>query len=287
MPRLLTELRRAARWPRRLILCFHAVDETWPDPSFSVPPPQFEHYLDTLAEAGFRGTTLSEIGRHNGRGRLVAITFDDAFTSVHRVAAPLLERLGWPGTVFVPTAPLVDRSPLYWVGSDIQARHSIATAQLEWAQLRELAVQGWEIGSHSRTHRLLSRLDEDELRYELAGSRDEIVAAVGECDSISYPWGEVDARVAAAARRVGYTTGSGLAGQFTWGDPMRVPRVAVAGSDGHRRFTLKSSRLHWGLRATPVWRVLDVARGVAGPRDVDPVAPTRKLAKTLGFGGRT
>ncbi len=277
----------SVRWPRRLLLCFHAVDETWPDPSLSVPPPVFEHFLDTLLRAGYRGTTFGEIARDRGCDRLAAITFDDAYTSVGRVAAPLLDEIGWPGTVFVPTAPLVDSSPLYWVGSDIQALHPVATAQLGWEQLVGLAGRGWEVGSHSRTHRLLSRLDDGELMHELAGSRAEITAAVGACTSVSYPWGEVDARVAAAARSAGYTAGSGLAGRFSWGDDMRVPRVAVAGDDGPRRFALKASRPFWAFRASPLWHAVESARGLRGPRDADPVSPPRKIAQKLGFRART
>jgi poly-beta-1,6-N-acetyl-D-glucosamine N-deacetylase len=284
---VLTGVAETLRWPRRLVLCFHAVDETWPDPSLSVPPARFERFLERLSYAGFRGTTLGEIVRNRGRERLVAITFDDAYTSVYTVAAPLLDLLGWPATVFVPTAPLVDGTPLYWVASDIRALHPVATAQLSWTLLGELERRGWEIGSHSRTHRLMSRLDDVELTHELAGSRDEIAAAVGRCDSISYPWGEVDDRVAAAARRVGYSAGSGLAGRFTWSDELRVPRVAIAGVDGPRRFAIKSSRAFWALRATPLWQPLDAARGLNSERDLAPLSPPRKLARKLRFRART
>jgi peptidoglycan/xylan/chitin deacetylase (PgdA/CDA1 family) len=282
-----TRVSNSLSWPRRLLLCFHAVDATWPDASLYVPPERFARFLERLSHAGFHGATLGEIARDRGRDRLVAITFDDAYTSVHGIAAPLLDRLGWPATVFVPTAPLVDGTPLYWVGSDIQARHPVATAQLGWAELADLARRGWEIGSHSRTHRLLSRLDDAELTLELAGSREEITAAVGRCDSVSYPWGEVDERVAVAARRIGYSAGSGLAGQFTWSDELRLPRVAIAGDDGPYRFGLKSSRAFWALRATPLWHALDAARGLRGARDADPVTPPRKLARRLGFRART
>jgi len=287
VPGLLSQGISSLRWPRRLLLCFHAVDETWPNPSLSVPPPRFERFLDALLQAGYRGATFGDVTHNGGRDRLVAITFDDAYTSVQRVAAPLLDELGWPGTVFVPTAPLVDGTPLYWVGSDIQALHPVATAQLGWDQLSELAGRGWEVGSHSRTHRLLSRLDDGELAHELAGSREEIAAAVGECNSVSYPWGEVDARVVAAAQRTGYTAGSGLAGRFVWGDDLRVPRVAVAGNDGPGRFALKSSRVFWTLRRTPLWDAAESARGLRGARDTDGATPARKIARKLGFRGRT
>src|SRR4051794_7024490 len=35
--------------------------------------------------------------------RTLAVTFDDGFRSVHRLAAPIMRELGVPGTLFVPT----------------------------------------------------------------------------------------------------------------------------------------------------------------------------------------
>src|SRR4051794_8537444 len=138
------------RWPTRLLLCFHAVDDTWPDPSLSVPPARFGSFLEQLQSAGYRGTTFSDAVASPRRERVVAITFDDAYTSVKRVAAPMLNSLGWPGTVFVPTQPMLDHTWMEWLGSDIYAAHPVATAQLAADDLRDLAAQGWEVGSHGR-----------------------------------------------------------------------------------------------------------------------------------------
>jgi peptidoglycan/xylan/chitin deacetylase (PgdA/CDA1 family) len=131
---------------------------------------------------------------------------------------------------------------------------------MTWRQLEQLSETGWEIGSHSRTHRRLSQLDTDELEDELAGSREEIAGRLGACTSISYPWGEVHPRVVAAAQRAGYTAASGLDGRFRRGDPMAVPRFAVSGADGPLRFRLKTSGWFWALRSTPGWIWLDTLR---------------------------
>jgi len=130
-----------------------------------------------------------------------------------------------------------------------------------------LAEEGWEIGSHSRTHALLSTVGDAELEEEIEGSRAEIVENLGSCASIGYPWGEVDGRIVGAARRAGYKAGSGLAGRFVHDDPLRVPRLAVSGVDGSFRFALKTSGLLWTLRSTRLWDVLDRARGLHGRRD--------------------
>ena len=111
-------------------------------------------------------------------------------------------------------------------------------------------------------------------------SRDILRSIVGTCDSISYPWGEVDARVVEASRRAGYAAGSGLSGRFTWNDPMRAPRVAVSAVDDSFRFALKVSGAHWHLRATGVWPAVEALRGMSGKRDEAP-APWRQRAVAL------
>ena len=151
-----------------------------------------------------------------------------------------------------------------WLGEGYAERKR----QLTWAELSALAAEGWEIGSHGRTHRLLSSLDDAELEDELAGSRAEIVDHLGSCTSIAYPWGEVTDRVVEAARRAGYATGSGLWGRVVDDDPLRVPRQAISGVDGRRRMALKTSGLFWALRSSGLWDALDRARGLDGRRDV-------------------
>lgn len=268
-------------WPRRLLLCYHAVDPEWPDPSLSVDPRRFESQLAHLKRAGYRGVTASSIVFEQHDDPVVAITFDDAYTSVFEYAFPILNECGWPGTVFVPTEPVAESGYLYFIPESVRLEHPISAAPLDWGRLGQLAERGWEIGSHSETHRLLSRLDDEELLEELDGSRRAIARQLGTCTSVSYPWGEVNDRVVSAARRVGYRFGSGLAGRFTWSDPLRTPRVLVAGVDGDKRMAVKASRVIWAVRRTPIWSMLDGARGLRGLRD-EPVASPFRSVSSLG-----
>jgi peptidoglycan/xylan/chitin deacetylase (PgdA/CDA1 family) len=265
--------------PSKLLLCFHAVDDGWPDPGLCVPVARFESAIAHFERAGYRGETFSTVVAAPPDERLVAVTFDDAFVSVATAAAPILEARGWPATVFVPTATL-DGGGLHWIDPEVGRRHPAATRHLGPEHLRALVEQGWEVGSHSHTHPLLSRLSDADLREELAVSRDILSSIVGTCDSISYPWGEVDARVVEASRRAGYAAGSGLSGRFTWNDPMRAPRVAVSAVDDSFRFALKVSGTHWNLRATGVWPAVEAFRGMSGKRDEAP-APWRQRAVAL------
>src|SRR5689334_18453942 len=88
---------------RQQVLCYHALSESWPA-TLSVTPARFEEQIFHLARRGYRGVTFSEAVRAGFDEPVVAVTFDDAYTSVLEIGLPLLERLEWPATVFVPTA---------------------------------------------------------------------------------------------------------------------------------------------------------------------------------------
>src|SRR5207253_3024783 len=67
--------------------------------------------------------TFTEAVLSPAAGRMLVVTFDDAYRSTFEHAAPVLARLGLPGTLFVPTA-WVDRQGLltwptldYWLGT--------------------------------------------------------------------------------------------------------------------------------------------------------------------------
>lgn len=241
---------------RAAALAYHAVTDRWPHP-LAIPPDRFRAQLRRLADRGLRGVTLSEAAR--GGAGTVAITFDDGFASVMTAAKPVLDELGWRASVFVVTDHVGSGEPMLWLGGSTP-EYAEERLPLTWAEVGSLAAAGWEVGSHTKTHRPLSGLPDDELDDELRGSRRAVEEHVGSCSSISYPYGELDARVVEATRQAGYRAGSGLAGRFRFGDPLLIPRVAVGGRDDGLRFAVKTSRLFGVLRATPAWGWLDGAR---------------------------
>ena len=85
---------------------------------------------------------------------------------------------------------------------------------LKRSQVGQLARAGFEIGFHTRDHRPLPELADDELARALRDGRAALEAAAGRrLTSIAYPHGRADARVADAARAAGYTDGFGGPGR--------------------------------------------------------------------------
>ncbi len=128
---------------------------------------------------------------------------------------------------------------LKWVSPEVRIR-ILATGQAEDAtgefrlmtprQVLELRQAGHEIGSHTLSHPLLDRLDDQQLRRELVESRNLLEQwCAGPVTGICYPNGNFDERVMAEARSAGYahgcTTASGLNRKSV--DPLKLSRVGI------------------------------------------------------------
>jgi peptidoglycan/xylan/chitin deacetylase (PgdA/CDA1 family) len=226
---------------RPLVLCYHAVSETW-NHTLSVSPATLEAQLDLLKRRGYRPVGAAEAAA--GSGRLLHVTFDDAFTSI-RNALPALERAGVRATVFACTGYADDGRPLGV--PELQGELDARPEELEtmrWDELRELVARGIEVSSHTVSHPHLPTLADAELADELRSSRERLEDELGRpCTVLAYPYGDCDERVRAAAKAAGYETAFGLPGDSSGSDPFDVFRVGVWHGDSPRRLALKAGSL--------------------------------------------
>jgi peptidoglycan/xylan/chitin deacetylase (PgdA/CDA1 family) len=245
-----------------LVLCYHAVSPRWPA-DLSVTPEAFERQLQLLVGRGYRGATFHDAVTSPADGPALAVTFDDAYLSVLELAKPIMDGLGLVGTVFVPTDYPEREGPMAWPGIDqwMGGEHEAELRPMNWAQMRGLAESGWEIGSHTCSHPHLTELDEDTLDREMILSRKACEQHMGRpCMTIAYPYGDYDARVAAAAGRAGYQAACTLPARFHEAQPLEWPRVGVYHGDDDRRFRMKVSPLMRRLRASRAWSAVDGTR---------------------------
>ncbi len=235
-----------------LILGYHAVSEDWTS-DISVTPAALEKQLTYLLRRGYRGARFSEAVINPYAGRTVVVTFDDAYRSVLELALPILDRLGLPGTVFVPTRFAGGGLLASWSGVDVYLdgpdAHELAV--MSWEELGRLSSLGWEIGSHTRSHPRLTQLEDRELLDELVGSREDCEQGLGvPCRSVAFPYGDTDARVVAMTGTAGYATAAGLPRFRDLHPPATLdwPRIGIFHGDSQRRFQMKVSPIGRRLR---------------------------------------
>lgn len=221
-----------------LVLCYHAVSDSWPD-RLSVGPRTLERQLRSLLRRGYRPAGADSVV--GGSGKLLHVTFDDAYRSVAN-ALPVLERLRLPATVFACSG-FADGGRVLDVPELAMeaAAYPDELATMTWDALVSLVDRGVEVGSHTVTHAHLTRLSDAELVRELGESRERMEARLGRrCRYLAYPYGEEDARVRAAARAAGYAAAFGLPGNEHPVDRFSLPRVGVWRGDNVARFTVKT-----------------------------------------------
>ncbi|MFF5208977.1 polysaccharide deacetylase family protein [Streptosporangium sp. NPDC000396] len=220
------------------ILMYHSVndspnDETRP---LAVSPGRFAEQLGMLRERGFTPMTLSDLVAAMHRAEKmpanpVAITFDDGYADFHSEALPLLQRFGYPATVFVTSGWVQDSGPA-------QAGRRLAP-MLTWSQIREAVSCGVEIGGHSHSHPQLDQLPDRDLRNELRTNKalleDQISRPVA---TMAYPYGYSSARVRQEVRKAGYWTACAVANDaFREGDEMlALPRLTVTEQTSMTKF---------------------------------------------------
>jgi len=225
----------------RRILAYHKVAIC--DSPLCVPPSRFLRQLQVLNRMKATLVNLEEFDMLQPgprRDRVVALTFDDGTIDGYTTVVPALVEREASATFFVPSAT---------VGSD---------GKMNWEHLREILSLGFEVGSHSRTHRNLPGLSDSELEAEIRGSKEELEDSLGvPIRSFAYPRGLFDRRCLEVVEKAGYLRavvtprGPGhVSGRYT------MERVGIYSHTGLGAFTLKVTgvygelkRLGWTLRS--------------------------------------
>jgi len=167
---------------------YHAVEEN--RSVLSMAPAVFAWQMRWLHDNGLRVIPLSELVQrlHDGNPlppRALAITFDDGFASVYTHAFPILQRYGFPATVFLVSGYIGDRND--WPG---QPPSVPRRPLLTWEQIGLMGRQGIEFGAHGLSHARLDRLPRDQVERELLASRARIQEHVGHpVNLFAYPYG--------------------------------------------------------------------------------------------------
>lgn len=238
-------------------------------PTTSITLPQFDAQLDYLTEQDFKVWPLDRILQHLQSDiplpdKVVAITIDDAYSSVYREAFPRLAEHGWPFTLFVSTDAVDNQLPGY----------------MNWEQLREMQQNGASFGNHSASHDHLwkrrqgegreawqTRIETD-IRHAQSRLEAELGADVNPRPHLfAYPYGEFNSALANMIRGLDYIglgQESGAVGESS--DWRALPRYPMAGTFAALdSFSRKAASLPLTVSSVQPW---DPVIGKANPPEL-------------------
>jgi len=160
--------------------------------------------LPMLAPSASAAEDVTPLGSSGGGRGKVCITFDDVARSVYDYAYPVMSAAGITATVFVTTD---------WIGGETPLSHAPC---MDVTELHVLQSNGWEIGSHSVSHRVFTGLTPEQITYEYAESKSILTDLGFEVDTFAYPYGSFTPDMVSEGREyysrlrtigVGMTTG--------------------------------------------------------------------------------
>ena len=214
------------------ILLYHHIGYSFDEESiYYVAPELFDQQLNLLYQWGYQTISIELLARAITQGaelppKPVILTFDDGSESIYATALPIMQRYGFTGTAYIV---------YHYVG---------ITHYMNADEIRALHAAGWEIGSHSLTHRDLTTRPDRQMD-EIVGSRRQLESLLGiPVLSFAYPFGAYDQSSLGYVHFAGYLAAVGLGNESLQGHKnlFYLYRQAVNGTDDLQRF---ASQLPW------------------------------------------
>ena len=219
------------------ILFYHRISDDH-DP-LAVSIRRFREQMELLATGGYEVVDLAAAVELLERGlsprRVVALNFDDGYLDVAENALPVLERLDFRATVFLPTGVIDGTASFPW--------YEHQPPMLGWEDVVELDRAGTlRFEPHTVTHPNLLLLDDAAALREIAQSRRDLESRLGRsAEFFCYPaglFGERERRfVSGAGFRAAVSCEPGV--NLPGGDLLTLRRRQIDRADARLDFRAK------------------------------------------------
>jgi len=221
------------------VLVYHRFSPTGSTGATTVSTPVFAAQMERIAELHIPVVPLRALLAGTGLPpHAIAITADDGHRSVFTEMFPILQRHGFPVTLFLNPPGLGHGSYLRW--------EEIATMRASGlidCEPHTLSHPNFNDERARRTPEAYAAF----VRHELEGGRAELRQRVGGAqDMLAWPFGIHDPALDAAAAEAGYVAAFALGGRVAVADgpPFGIPRYQVYEAD-------QGARLDAVLRGVP------------------------------------
>lgn len=210
------------------ILAYHKVKNSFEIGITRITVSAFERQVKYLFEHNYYSITLSDFKNKKFKSSKyspVIITFDDADESIYFHALPILEKYGFRATVFVVSDYVGKYNTWDYNLFGNRSKH------LNWQQIKTLCQKGWEIGSHTASHKDLTRLSDEQVITELTTSKIRIEESINKpVDFLSYPFNRFNEQIILLTKQAGYEGGCSLFTQNYYTNKFAdyvIPRLGV------------------------------------------------------------
>lgn len=211
-----------------ITLLYHSVGRIDPtdDPyRVNILPEDFEKHLKIIS-------------KYKGK---IDITFDDGYGNNFENAFSLLKKYNLSALFFLVTDFIEGK-----FGSENLGGKNFKERPLTWNEVKIMDKAGMRFGSHSKTHRLLTSISEEEIKNELLDSKEQIEEVLGHgIDSFAYPFGgrssfndRIKALLKEARYNHAYTNIMG-SNASNPGDNFALRRIRIYREDGPFRLRMK------------------------------------------------
>jgi len=208
---------------------------------YTVTARTFSMQMTILKLLGFMTINFNDLvdykyGRKNLPSKPIIITFDDGYVGAIENSVPILRALGFRAVFYIPT-DFVGRMSNW----DL-LKLGVGFPIVDWATIKKLDEDGFQIGCHSMTHPFLNELSSEDCINELKYSRATLEEHLGHSvDHLAYPFGSVDEKVRAIAAELGYRTACSIDSGFvnSEADILELPRINIKGQDSLLDFLAK------------------------------------------------
>lgn len=190
---------------------------------------QFEEQMAYLYDSHYKVISLEElIVKINSQKALfeeqyIVLTFDDGCDKFSKTALPILQKYNFPSTIY-PVAGCLGKVATWpkEINPDLSIVSELA--------LKELSVQGVDIGAHTMNHVKLSNCDFDIAKEEIEQSKQVLEHIIDKkITSFSYPHGVYNDNIYKLIKTLGFSNAVTCNSNFinTYSDLFLLPRKYV------------------------------------------------------------
>ena len=167
----------------------------------------------------------------------VWITFDDGYRDNFDNAYPILKKYNIPATFFVAT-DFINKRIIPLEAGIVEAE--VGDIFMDWKEIKEMSDDGFSIGGHTKSHRILSSLTKEDIVGEISVSREEIEKRIGrKVITFAYPKGKIrDCNLDVSVpvlKELGFilavTTAGGNNSWDKYGNRLKLKRIGFSPND--------------------------------------------------------